>query len=49
MTRPTLIDRDRASVWHPYTQMLTAPPPLPIVRGEGAYLYYVFDSWTPDA
>jgi adenosylmethionine---8-amino-7-oxononanoate aminotransferase len=39
MTRPTLIDRDRACVWHPYTQMLTAPPPLPIVRGEGAYLY----------
>lgn len=37
--RPTLIDRDRACVWHPYTQMLTAPPPLPIVRGEGAYLY----------
>ena len=39
MTRPTLVDRDRAYVWHPYTQMLTAPPPLPIVRGEGAYLY----------
>jgi adenosylmethionine-8-amino-7-oxononanoate aminotransferase len=39
LTRPTLIDRDRASVWHPYTQMLTAPPPLPIVRGEGVYLY----------
>jgi adenosylmethionine---8-amino-7-oxononanoate aminotransferase len=39
MNRPTLVDRDRACVWHPYTQMLTAPPPLPIVRGEGAYLY----------
>ena len=36
---PTLVDRDRACVWHPYTQMLTAPPPLPIVRGEGVYLY----------
>src|SRR3954466_9686478 len=35
----TLIDRDQASVWHPYTQMLNAPPPLPIVRGEGVYLY----------
>jgi adenosylmethionine-8-amino-7-oxononanoate aminotransferase len=35
----SLIDRDRASLWHPYTQMLTAPPPLPIVRGEGVYLY----------
>jgi adenosylmethionine-8-amino-7-oxononanoate aminotransferase len=40
MTRPpTLVERDRACVWHPYTQMLTAPPPLPIVRGEGVYLY----------
>ena len=39
MTGPTLVDRDRVSVWHPYTQMLTAPPPLPIVRGEGVYLY----------
>jgi adenosylmethionine-8-amino-7-oxononanoate aminotransferase len=34
-----LIDRDRARVWHPYTQMQTAPPPLPVVRGEGVYLY----------
>jgi adenosylmethionine---8-amino-7-oxononanoate aminotransferase len=40
MTHPvTLVDRDRACLWHPYTQMLTAPPPLPIVRGEGVYLY----------
>jgi len=35
----SLVDRDRACVWHPYTQMRTAPPPLPIVRGEGVYLY----------
>ena len=35
----SLVDRDRACLWHPYTQMLTAPPPLPIVRGEGVYLY----------
>ena len=34
-----LVDRDRAHVWHPYTQMRTAPPPLPIVRGQGVYLY----------
>ena len=34
-----LIERDRAHVWHPYTQMKTAPSPLPIVRGEGVYLY----------
>ncbi len=35
----SLIDRDRAHLWHPYTQMKTAPAPLPIVRGEGVYLY----------
>ncbi len=35
----TLADRDRAVVWHPYTQMLTRPDPLPIVRGEGVYLF----------
>jgi adenosylmethionine-8-amino-7-oxononanoate aminotransferase len=35
----SLTDRDRAVLWHPYTQMRTAPAPLPIVRGEGVYLY----------
>jgi adenosylmethionine-8-amino-7-oxononanoate aminotransferase len=35
----SLADRDRAVVWHPYTQMLTAPAPLPIARAEGAWLY----------
>src|SRR5579863_9377217 len=35
---PTLNDRDRAHVWHPYTQMRTAPPPLPVVGGKGVYL-----------
>jgi adenosylmethionine---8-amino-7-oxononanoate aminotransferase len=39
MTGRTLIDRDRAHLWHPYTQMQTAPAPLPIVKGEGVYLY----------
>lgn len=34
-----LVARDHAVVWHPYTQMLTRPDPLPIVRGEGVYLY----------
>jgi adenosylmethionine-8-amino-7-oxononanoate aminotransferase len=34
-----LVDRDRAHLWHPYTQMLTRPDPLPIVRGQGVYLY----------
>jgi len=35
----SLIERDRASLWHPYTQMKTRPDPLAIVRGEGVYLY----------
>jgi adenosylmethionine-8-amino-7-oxononanoate aminotransferase len=39
VTPPTIVDRDRNLVWHPYTQMRTAPPPVPIVRGEGVYLY----------
>jgi adenosylmethionine-8-amino-7-oxononanoate aminotransferase len=34
-----LLARDRKTLWHPYTQMQTAPAPLPIVRGEGVYLY----------
>jgi adenosylmethionine-8-amino-7-oxononanoate aminotransferase len=33
-----LVDRDRACLWHPYTQMQTAPAPLPVIRGEGVYL-----------
>jgi len=37
--RVSLIDRDRAVLWHPYTQMLTAPAPLPITRAEGVWLY----------
>jgi len=35
----SLADRDRVHLWHPYTQMQTAPAPLGIVRGEGVYLY----------
>lgn len=34
-----LAERDRKVLWHPYTQMRTAPAPLEIVRGEGAWLY----------
>jgi len=34
-----LAARDRALVWHPYTQMRTAPPPLPVVGGKGVFLY----------
>lgn len=38
MTNPLPI-RDRAVIWHPFTQMQTAPLPIPIVRGEGSVLY----------
>ncbi len=31
--------RDLACVWHPFTQAQTAKPPIPIVKGQGAYLY----------
>jgi adenosylmethionine---8-amino-7-oxononanoate aminotransferase len=31
-------ERDRRSIWHPFTQMLNAPLPIPIKRGEGAFL-----------
>jgi len=34
-----LATRDQRHLWHPYTQMMLAPPPLPIVRGQGVYLY----------
>ncbi|MEA2692754.1 MAG: adenosylmethionine---8-amino-7-oxononanoate aminotransferase [Acidobacteriota bacterium] len=30
---------DQRHVWHPYTQMQVAPPPLPVVRAEGVYLH----------
>jgi adenosylmethionine-8-amino-7-oxononanoate aminotransferase len=34
----TLAERDAAVLWHPYTQMQTAPLPIAVVRGEGAWL-----------
>ncbi|OCX53964.1 adenosylmethionine--8-amino-7-oxononanoate transaminase [Mucilaginibacter sp. PPCGB 2223] len=34
-----LVERDLNVIWHPYTQMQTAKPPIPIVRGEGALLF----------
>jgi adenosylmethionine-8-amino-7-oxononanoate aminotransferase len=34
-----LSERDLKVIWHPYTQMQTALPPIGIVRGEGACLY----------
>ena len=35
----SLSERDLKVLWHPYTQMKTAKPPIGIVRGEGAWLY----------
>lgn len=35
----TLSTRDAAVLWHPFTQMQTAPLPIPIVRGEGSVLF----------
>lgn len=34
----SLVARDRACIWHPFTQMKTAPDPLPVVGGDGPYL-----------
>lgn len=34
-----LAARDRAVIWHPFTQMQTAPLPIPIVRGKGSVLF----------
>jgi|SRR5579862_330923 len=31
--------RDLSCTWHPFTQAQTALPPIPIVKGQGAYLY----------
>ena len=35
----TLAERDQKVVWHPFTQMKTAGPSIPIVRGKGTLLY----------
>jgi adenosylmethionine-8-amino-7-oxononanoate aminotransferase len=34
-----LTERDLKVIWHPYTQMQIARPPVPIVRGEGVLLF----------
>lgn len=36
---PQVAELDRRYLWHPYTQMKTAPAPVPIVRAEGIYLF----------
>ncbi len=35
----TIQERDKNVVWHPFTQLKTAPLPIAIVKGEGAYFY----------
>lgn len=35
----SLVEKDRACIWHPFTQMKTARPIIPIVRAKGIYLY----------
>jgi adenosylmethionine---8-amino-7-oxononanoate aminotransferase len=35
----TLQERDKKVVWHPFTQIKTAPVPIVISRGEGAYFF----------
>ena len=34
-----LSERDQQVIWHPYTQMLLAEPPVAIAMGEGVYLF----------
>lgn len=41
--------QDSAHVWHPYTQHLNAPLPVPIARAEGAWLYDTDDRPILDA
>lgn len=35
----TLQDRDKNVIWHPFTQLQTAPLPISIVKAEGSYFY----------
>ena len=35
----TLAERDKALVWHPFTQEQTAAPRLPVSHGRGPWLY----------
>lgn len=34
-----LLERDAQYIWHPFTQVQTAPSPLPIIRAEGVWLF----------
>lgn len=35
----SILLRDKKTIWHPFTQEKTAPPPLVIKRAQGCYLY----------
>lgn len=39
LQKSNLTARDEKVIWHPYTQMKGALPHIPIVRGEGVYVY----------
>jgi len=39
MLSRSLVERDRKTLWHPYTQARVASEPLPIVYADGVYLY----------
>lgn len=34
----TLQERDKAVIWHPFTPFKNSPVPIPVIKGEGAYL-----------
>lgn len=38
-SNPSLIEKDRACIWHPFTQMHTSEPPILIKRAKSTYLY----------
>lgn len=35
----SLKEKDKQFIWHPFTQMQTAPLSIPIIKGEGAFIY----------
>ncbi|MES2731047.1 MAG: adenosylmethionine--8-amino-7-oxononanoate transaminase [Bacteroidota bacterium] len=38
-TNASLLDRDKRSIWHPFTPLLGSRAVLPVQRAEGVYLY----------
>lgn len=39
LSHAELLELDARYCWHPFTQMQTAAPPLPVVRGQGEFLF----------